>query len=369
MRVALVHDLLHTLGGAERVLLALTEAFPEAPIFTLVKDSKLDKYFEGKEVHTSYLQKWKWIGTKYLFPLYPLAVESLDLTDYDVVISSSNSYAKNILTGPNTLHVSYIHSPMRYAWDAWHTYIDQQTLIWPGKAFVSNVLHRIRIWDKVGATRVDSFIANSQNVAGRIKKYYGRDSRVIYPPVDTDRITPKGEKDDFFLVISRLSAYKAVDLAIKACNNLDLPLVVIGTGELEDELKKLAGPKTTILGWTDDATKIDHLQHCRGLIFPGEEDFGIVPVEAMAAGRPVIAYRIGGLLETVIENTTGIFFNDPTVESLQGALQKFVEIENTFDADTISAHAQQFSRERFITEIRSYVRERYEQYIDGTIKT
>lgn len=368
MRVALVHDFLQSMGGAERVLLALSEAFPEAPIFTLTYDKKLDNFFGDKTIHTSYLQKFTWLPAKFLLPFYPVAIESLDLGNYDVVISSSHSYAKNIITGPNTLHISYLHSPMRYVWDAWHTYLDTQNLNSFVKSIVARILHRIRIWDKVGSSRVDSFLANSHNVAGRIRKYYDRSSQVVYPPVDTDHIPVSHDKGDYFLVVSRLSTYKAVDVAVEACKHLDLPLVVIGTGEMEDDLRKMAGPKTKILGWADDKTKIDYLRHCRALIFPGEEDFGIVPVEAMAAGKPVIAYKIGGLLETVIEGTTGIFFLAPTGESLQSALQRFIEIEDTFSPDTITAHAQQFSRERFITEMRAYVRERFEQYIDGTIK-
>ena len=351
-KIAIVHDFLQSLGGAERVTLAISELYPDAPIYTLTYNSKLDKYFGDKKIVTSYLQKWahlqRWarIPAKLLLPFYPLAVESFDLDDFDIVISSSHSFAKNIITRPQTTHISYIHSPMRYIWDTWHTYIAEQNLGRALSATIRRILSQIRIWDKVGASRVDIFVANSHNVRNRIAKYYRRASQVIYPPVDVDKIS-LGQPGDYFLVVSRLSRYKRVDLAIAVCNELKLSLKVVGTGEEESALRKLAGPTTEVIGWVDDTEKIKYLQGARALIFPGEEDFGIVPVEAMAAGKPIIAFRKGGLLETVIEGQTGLFFDDQTVPSLKSAVEKFINQTGLWDGSAIRRHAEQFSKANF----------------------
>jgi len=354
-RIAIVHDFFHTFGGAERVVLALSEIYPDAPIYTLLYDKKLDPWFGNRKIVTSYLQKWSWLPTKFLIPFYAKAIESLDFNDFDVVISSSHSFAKNILTNPNTIHLSYVHTPMRYIWDAWHSYLKNQKVIWPGKLIVSNILHHLRIWDRLGASRVDYFVANSNYVADRIRKFYRRGSVVIYPPVDTDKIQLSTEQRRHFIVIARLSQYKRLDLVIQACNELSLPLVVVGTGEMETKLKKMAGPTVTITGWISDEQKIKYIQEARALIFPGEEDFGIVPVELQAAGKPVIAYGKGGCLETVVDGKTGLFFPEQTVESLKSAIREFIAREGEFDPVVISQHAQQFGRTRFQTEMKQLV--------------
>jgi glycosyltransferase involved in cell wall biosynthesis len=366
-KIAIVHDWLQSLGGAERVTLALSEIYPEAPIYTLTYNPKLDDYFGNKRIITSYLQRWthfqRWarIPSKFLLTFYPLAIESFDFSDFDIVISSSHSFAKNIITPADTTHISYIHSPMRYVWDTWHTYLAGKRVSGLAGMIIKNILSQIRIWDFLGAGRVDVFVANSHNVKNRIKKYYRHDAQVIYPPVDVDKIA-LGTPGDYFLVISRLSDYKRVDLAVQVCNELNLPLKVIGTGEAESRLRQLAGPTVEILGWQSDAVKIHHLQNCRALLFPGEEDFGIVPVEAMAAGKPVIAYRKGGLIETVMEGQTGLFFDEPTVVGLKGALQQFLARTESWDSVAIRRHAETFSKAVFQSAIKTLVN----RYVHGS---
>lgn len=357
LKIAIVHDFLHGLGGAERVTLALSGIFPDAPIYTLIYTPKLAPYFEGRRIVVSYLQRYSRLPAKSLLPFYAQAIEQFDFSDFDVVVSSSHSFAKNIITPADTLHIAYIHSPMRYVWDTWHSYLKQQRLGPAVEGTMRNILSKIRIWDRLGSSRVDIFVANSKNVHNRIRKYYRRDSQVIYPPVDVEKISPRKEHKDYFLVVSRLSYYKRVDLAVEACRELNVPLVVIGTGEQGTHLKQLAGEKTKILGWVDDDEKIKYLQNCRALIFPGEEDFGIVPVEAMAAGKPVIAFEKGGLLETVVDGKTGVFFNEPTVDSLKRALRLFIVKEKSFDYKAIRRHAEKFSKKIFQDKILDLVKE------------
>ncbi len=354
-KIALVHDFLQTFGGAERVTLALSELYPEAPIYTLTYNKKLDQFFGNKKIVTSYLQKWSWLPTKFLLPFYAKAIESFNFNDFDIVISSSHSFAKNIITSPDTIHISYIHSPMRYVWDYWHSYLKEQKLVWPIKSLVASFLHHLRIWDRLGVSRVDYYIANSKYVANRIHKFYRRNSQVIYPPVDTDKIQFSKENQGYLVAVSRLSKYKRLDLAVEACNQLNLPLVVIGTGEMETKLRQMAGPTVKITGWVSDEEKIDYIRNSRALIFPGEEDFGIVPVEAMAAGKPIIGYRKGGLLETVVEGKTGLFFNEQSIDSIKNTLSLFISKENEFNPNEISDLARIFSRQRFQNEIKVLV--------------
>jgi len=362
-RVAIVHDFFHTFGGAERVTLAISDLYPEAPIYTLFYDKKLNPWFGHRKIITSYLQKWSWVPAKFLLPFYALAIESFDFDDFDVVISSSHSFAKNILTNPNTIHISYVHTPMRYVWDAWHTYLAGKQVSGLAGGFIRKILSQIRIWDKIGASRVDQYVANSKYVADRIRKFYRRNSIVIYPSVDTDKIQVSREHKGHFIAIARLSQYKRLDLVVQACNELDLPLVVIGTGEMEAELKRMAGATVTITGWISDEQKIEYIRTCRALIFPGEEDFGIVPVELQAAGKPVIAYGKGGCLETVVDGQTGLFFPEQTIESVKRAIQEFVAREGEFNPEVISEHAQKFSRQRFQSEIDTLVNKLWSTHV------
>lgn len=352
------------MGGAERVLLALSEIYPNAPIYTLTFNSKLSKFFDPNRIHTSYLQPWQWIPPRFFIGLYPRAIESFDFSEFDVVISSSHSFAKNIITKPETKHISYIHSPMRYAWDSAHVHLDSQAHRTPiGSGFglvqliAGNIISKLRLWDRLGADRVDLFLANSQNVADRIWKYYRKESIIVYPPVDVEMINATNTHQDYFLIISRLSPYKRIELAVEACQRLGMHLVVIGAGEALDNIRKMATSKTQVLGWVDDAEKFRYLAGARAIIFPGEEDLGIVPIEAMAAGKPVIAYKKGGLLETVIQDKTGVFFDNQTVTDIETAIHHFLAHEHEFDWKTIRNHAEQFSRTVFEDKIRKIVEE------------
>lgn len=354
VKVAIVHDFLTKIGGAERVTQALCEIFPDAPIYTLIYDHKIDNWFPRRKIIVSFLQRWyqNWkIPAKFLLPWMAQAVESFDFTSYDLVVSSNNSFAGGIITPADTVHISYCHSPTRYLWDAFHTYVAEQKIGRLGKWWLNGLLHNLRIWDKISSGRVTKYVANSQYVRQRIRKYYRQDATVIYPPVDVDKIQPKAGHADYFLVLSRLTNYKRIDLAIHACNSLHLPLVIIGEGEDLPRLKKLAGFNIDFLGWQPEHTKIEYLKNCRALIFPGEEDFGIVPVEAMAAGKPVIAYRKGGALETVTDGKTGIFFDQPTIESLTTAIRRFISMEDQFKPEFIHQQAQKFNKQRFQREM------------------
>ena len=358
LKVAIVHDLLVNFGGAESVTLSLTEMFPDAPIYTLLYHRRLDKFFPNKKIIVSPLQRWFstfHVPSKFLLPWMASAIEGFNFSGYDLVISSNNSFAGGIITEPDTVHISYCHSPTRYLWDAYHTYIDEQRLPNWAKNIVRQLLYNLRIWDKLSAGRPTIYLANSLNVQNRIHKYYRRDSVVVYPPVDTHKITPKKSNAGYFLVLSRLSSYKRVDLAIQACNALKLPLVIIGEGEARRSLERLAGPTIEFLGWQNEENKLEYLKNARALLFPGEEDFGIVPVEAMAAGKPVIAYRKGGVTESVLDGKTGLFFDEQTVESLTVAIRRFLTMEKKFDWREISQHAQKFSRDKFKNDIMAMV--------------
>ena len=354
LKVAIVHDFLVTLGGAEKVTLALSQIFPQAPIYTLLYNPSLGKDLPGKKIIVSNLQhlyRWFKLPSKFLLPLMPQAIESFDFSNYDVVISSNNSFAGGILTTPETLHLSYCHSPTRYLWDATHTYVEDQSLPALVRNYVYKMLHRLRIWDRLAAGRVDKYIANSSYVKNRIQKYYRKPAKVIYPPVDTDKIKPKDTHSEYFLIISRLVSYKKIDLAIRACNMLKLPLVIIGDGPERQRLEKIAGPKVEFMGWQNDKNKIEYLKNCRALIFPGEEDFGIVPVEAMAAGKAVIAFNKGGVKESVINGKTGVFFNQQAISSLVTAIKEFIDQEDSFKPSQIAKTASKFGFDRFKEEI------------------
>lgn len=350
MRVAIVHDYLVQYGGAERVLEALCELFPKAPIFTLVYDKKVMRgAFEDRMIRTSFLQKIPLARSRHrLFPmLMPLAIEEFDLSKYQLVISTSNSYAKGVNTSPYSIHVCYCHTPMRYAWDDCHKYLREFSYPLILKRVVPFAMNYIRLWDRISADRVNHYIANSHYVSKRIKKYYRKDSRVIYPPVDISRFSISETVDNYFLIVSRLLPYKRFDIAIDAFRESGLPLKVIGSGPDEKRLMKLAAgaPNIEFLGRLSDEEISNYYSRCQAFIFPSEEDFGIAPVEAMASGRPVIAYRVGGALETVEEGVTGIFFDEQTPESLKGAISRFKA--DQFDPRVIRRHAEKFNKEKF----------------------
>lgn len=357
MRVALVHDYLTELGGAERVLEALCQMFPHAPIYTLLYDEELTKgRFCGRKIYTSFLQKFPLARTRHRAYawLMPIAVEQFDLGRYDLVISDSASYAKGIVTKPSTLHVSYCHTPIRYAWDDSHRYVKEFRSPRFLRPFIPLFLNYLRLWDKEAALRPDAFVANSHFVRERIRKYYGVEAEVIYPPVDTVFFGAHRERrGDYFLAVGRLLAYKRFDLAIQAFNAMRLPLKIAGEGPEYDRLRAMAGPSVEFLGRVSDEALRTAYGGARALIFAQEEDFGITAVEAMAAGTPVIAYRGGGALETVQDGVSGVFFDEEHPDAIRNAVGQFLQTD--FDASAIQAGARDFDTEVFKRRTRNFI--------------
>jgi len=357
MKVALVHDYLNQMGGAERVVLALHEIFPDAPIYTSIYDpERVDAAFQKMDIRTSFMQKLPLVKKHHqpFLPFYPFAMERLDLRGYDLVLSSSSAFGKGVITRPETMHICYCHTPMRWCWN-YDEYVKREQLGRISRSVLPFLITGLRVWDQTSAMRVDHFIANSPAVAERIQKYYRRDAVVIPPPVEADRFTfdPTIQPEAYFLIVSRFMPYKRIDLAIAACNLLRLPLVIIGNGRDEKRLKSLAGPTIRFMGRLADAEVMYYYAHCRAFILPGEEDFGITPLEAQASGRPVIAYRAGGALASVIDDVTGSFFNEQTVESLAVALSSFDE--RKYDPQIIRNHALEFDMPRFHRRILQFI--------------
>ncbi|MFA6097254.1 MAG: glycosyltransferase [Candidatus Paceibacterota bacterium] len=363
MKVALVHDYLVQYGGAERVLEAFTEIFPKAPIFTMVYDRKLmNGAFSDRKIHTSFLQKIPFIGSHHrLFPLLmPMAIEQFDLSGFDIVLSDSNSYAKGAITSPNTLHITYCHTPMRYAWDDCHKYLREFKYSNLTKKLIPFAMNYIRLWDKISADRPDLYIANSNFVASRIRKYYNKTSEVINPPVNMKSFSISEKVGDYYFMVGRALAYKRFDIVIDAFNALGLPLKIMGKGPEMKDLRKRSNDNIEFLGYLEDGEMSKYYSGCKAFIFPSEEDFGITPLEAMASGRPVIAYRGGGALETVIEGKTGLFFDEQTPQAV-------IDIVNNFDPDTfdpasIREHAGKFDKEMFKDKIRKYIEREYMEF-------
>ena len=357
MKVALAHDYLNQMGGAERVVLALHEMFPDAPLYTSIYDpQRVDAAFQSIDIRTSFMQKFPLVKKHHqpFLPFYPFAIEQLDLRGYDLVLSSSSAFAKGIITRPETMHICYCHTPMRWCWN-YDEYVEREHLGKISRAILPFLISGLRVWDQTSSMRVDHFIANSPVVADRIRKYYRRNAVVIPPPVEVSHFTfdPTIRPEDFFLIVSRLMPYKRIDLAIEACNQLQLPLVIIGSGRDENRLKHLAGPTIRFMGRLSDQEVLYYYAHCRALILPGEEDFGITPLEAQASGRPVIAYAAGGSLASIIDNVTGTFFYKQTVESLVEVLASFDE--HAYDPHTIYNHALEFDQPRFKRRIQQFI--------------
>ena len=371
MKVALVHDYLNQMGGAERVVLALHELFPEAPLYTSIYDpQRVDAAFRTMDIHTTFMQKLPMVMKHHqpYLPMYPLAMESLDLRGYDLVLSSSSAFGKGVITRPETLHICYCHTPMRWCWN-YDEYVEREQLGGVVRSILPLLIAGMRVWDQTSSMRVDHFIANSPVVAERIKKYYRRDAVVIPPPVEVDRFPfdPMTQPEDYFLILSRLIPYKRIDLAIEACNRLHLPLVIIGGGRDEARLRKLAGPTIRFLGRLSDQDVLYYYSHCRAFMFPGEEDFGITPLEAQAAGRPVIAYGAGGALASVVEGVTGTFFREQTVDSLMAVLATFDE--RCYDTQSIRNHALEFDTPRFKRRILQFVEAKLNESKAQTYRT
>ncbi len=370
IRVAIVHDWLTNLAGSERVALVMKRAFPEAPIFTSVFNRRRVPQFDGLDVRTSFLQRVPLATRRHqLFTLLrERAFRSFDLTGYDVVISSSSAESKAVVTAPGSVHVSYIHTPTRYYWSHYEEYLDQ-----PGlgvldplvRRALPRLVGRMRDRDLAAAQRPDVLLASCRVVQDRIRTYYGRESTVLNPPVDVSRFTPAPDgPGDFYLVMARLVPYKRIDVAVEAATRLGRRLVVAGDGSEEAALRRMAGPTVEFVGRLTDDREIAALYHsCRALILPAEEDFGITPLEAMACGRPVIAFRKGGATETVVEDRTGVFFDPQTPEDLAATIERFETM--SFDPAAIRAHALGYSDERFVDELRAVVAATLARRCDG----
>lgn len=365
MKIAIIHDWLVTYAGAERVLEQILLLFPEAHLFSMVDFLPKSQrgFIQNKPVKTSFIQKLPFAKNKYrqYLPLMPLAVEQFDLSGYDLVISSSHAVAKGVLTGPDQLHISYIHSPIRYAWDLQHEYLKESGLDKGLKGWLARcLLHKIRLWDYRTANGVDGFIANSYFIARRIWKVYRRESAVIYPPVDVEAFSLSESKEDFYLTASRMVPYKKIDLIVDAFSKMpDKKLVVIGDGPDFKKVRAKAGANVVLMGYQPFEVMKDYMQRARAFIFAAEEDFGIVPVEAQACGTPVIAYGKGGVLETIrgLEHPTptGVFFHEQTVPSLVEAVELFERAGNKISPQDCRENALRFSPERFRRELREYI--------------
>lgn len=361
-RVAIVHDYLVDSGGAERVVEALHELYPDAPIFTSVYDPGTTfKSFASMDVRTSFLQRLpvRKSNYKWLLPFYPLAFESFDLSEFDVVISSASAFAKGIVTPAETLHVCYCYTPPRFAW-RFHEYLAREGLGRVRRAVVGLVVHYLRIWDFAAAQRVDHFVAVSQTTARRIHKNYHRQSMVIPPPVEVDRFSVCDEIDDYYLIVSRLAPYKRIDLAVEAFNSLGRPLRIVGAGVDARRLQRMAAPNVEFLGHLPEAELGRLYARCRAVVFPGVEDFGIVPLEANAAGRPVIAYAAGGALETVVQGVTGTFFREPTADALAQAVTE--TDTSQFDPRVLRNHAQSYSKACFKERFAAFVQAKWREF-------
>jgi glycosyltransferase involved in cell wall biosynthesis len=363
MKVAIVHDYLNQYGGAERVLEALHEIYPRAPVYTAIyAPDAMPALYRKWDIRTSFMQRLPKVAKLHqlYLPLYPTAFETFDLSRYDVVLSSSSAFAKGVITEATALHVCYCHSPMRFAWN-YSDYIEGERMAGAARFVLPLVLNYVRLWDEVSSRRVDAYIANSRVVARRIKKRYGRQATIINPPVDTTLYNPQpgGEHGDYFLIVSRMIPYKRLDIAIDAFTKLGLPLRVVGQGRQEAELKARAGPNIEFLGALPDADVRKLYAGCRAFIFPGQEDFGITPLEAQASGRPVIAYGAGGALETVVPHRTGEFFERQTWEALAEVVSNFKESD--YDPAAIRQHAESFDREVFKRRIAQFVQQKLDE--------
>jgi len=371
MKVAIVHDWITNLGGGEECLKELAELFPEAPIYTLVstKESLQRSNIKEQRVTNSFIQKLPFGNKKYrsLLALFPLAIEQFDLSEFDVIISSSSSVAKGVLVHSNQLHICYCHSPIRYAWDLHHQYLKEAGLHKGVKGFIAkSILHYIRNWDVSTHYRVDEFIANSEYISKRIKRVYGRSSTVIYPPVRTDHFQFSDQKEDFYLTVSRLVPYKKVDLIAEAFSKLpNHKLVIIGDGPQMKKVKKISSNVTNIevKGYQEFEIVKDHMQRAKGFVFAAEEDFGIVPVEAQACGTPVICFGKGGTLETVKNEKTGVYFQKQTPDSIIKAIEKFEKID--FDYKYIREHSQKFKSEKFRNKIKNLIQKRSNAFFEN----
>ncbi len=371
MKKALIHDWFSTYAGAEKCVESFTDIWDDFEIYSLIdflSDADRNKILKGKRAHTSFIQKLPFAKDKYrnYLPLFPLAIEQFDLSSYDVVLSSSHAVAKGVLTHSNQLHIAYVHTPIRYAWDLYHQYLRESGLDRGLKGMLAKYfLHKIRLWDASTANRVDHYVANSRYIARRIQKTYGKPSDVIYPPVDVDKFTLREAKEEFYLTASRMVPYKKIDLIVEAFSQTDKKLLVIGDGPDMVKIKSKAGKNVELLGFADDETMANLMGRAKAFVFAAEEDFGITPVEAQACGTPVICFGRGGARETVRDGESGLYFMEQNAKELLAAVAKFEQNYDKFEPTKIRENSLKFSRARFEAEIKSYVEKKYEEFKDG----
>lgn len=358
-KVALVHDWLVSEGGAEQVLKCFHEIWPDAPIYTLVyNEKKAPAWTHGLDIRTTYIQDWPGGKThhKFLLSFMPRAWEALDLTKYDLVVSSCASCCKGVITRPDAVHICYCHSPIRYVWDLYYDYLEGASAI--KRAFMPSMIHKVRMWDFQAAQRVDCFVSNSDYVGRRISKFYRRESTTVYPGIRLLEGPVSEERGDYYFILSRFVGYKRVDLAIEACNKLGRKLIVAGSGgEEEQRLRAMAGPTVEFVGRVSEDQLNEYYAHAKAFLFPGIEDFGLTPLEAMAGGAPVLAYGEGGALETVVDGETGMFFHEQDADSLAACIKEFER--RSFSAAACRARAEQFSTEVF--------KDRFADFCDRTL--
>lgn len=373
LNVGIVADWFITYAGSEKVVAEFLDVFPEAELYSVVDflSSENKSHFKNKNITTTFIQNFPFARKKYqsYLPFMPLAIEQLDVSKHDVILSSSHAVAKGVLTGPDQLHISYIHSPIRYGWDLQHQYLRESNLHKGFKGLLAKwILHNIRIWDCRTSNGVDHFIANSKFIARRIKKVYGRNADVIYPPVDVERFTLNENKEQYYFTASRLVPYKRIDLIVEAFSHMkDKKLVVIGDGPEMNKIKAKATSNIEILGYQSNSVMVDYMRNARAFVFAAEEDFGITPVEAQSCGTPVIAYGKGGALETIrpigVEKATGVFFYNQDVKSIIDSVNFFEQHSDEIILSDCRLNARKFSEQRFKEEIKEYVMNRHAEFL------
>ena len=366
MRVALVHDWLTGMRGGEKCLEVLCELYPNADLYTLLHNrGTVSAIIEQRKIYTSFIQNLPFSKKQYrrYLPFFPAAIEGFSFREYDLLLSTSHCVAKGAVPQDGALHICYCHTPMRYIWEKYDEYFGKGCTGLFTRMIMPGIAHHLRRWDVRSSDRVHYFIANSQNVRERIRHHYHRDAEVIYPPIDVSQFRISEHNDGYFLIVSAFAPYKRLDLAIKAFNRLGKYLVIVGDGPDERKLRSLAKPNIEFVGRVPPERLAEYYERCTALVFPGEEDFGIVPLEAMASGKPVIAYGKGGALETVVEsgtNRTGLFFRDQTVESLLEAIERFRV--TTFDTEKIKEHALKFDRDTYKSKMKNSIEKKISEY-------
>lgn len=358
MKIAVVHEWLSVYGGSEKVTETIINILPECDVYALVYDEQaMPESFKQYNVKTTFIQNLPFSKKYYkmYLPIMPHAFESLDLSMYDMVISSSTACAKGVITRPDAIHICYCHTPMRYAWDFYHQYVSKKSQA--SKVIIGALMHRMRIWDYAASSRVDYFISNSNYIAKRILKFYRREATTIYPPVEVERFY-NNAAEGFYLIVSRLVSYKRVDIAVDAFSKSGKKLIIIGDGPEKNKLKKVARENIMFLGRLNDDEIAEYYSKCNAFIFPGEEDFGITPVEAQASGKPVIAFGKGGALETVLNHRTGILFSEQNEGSLNKAIDAFEKNGVEYNSHEIQEHAESFSKKTFISEFEKFLNDK-----------